>query len=131
MKILAPISVGELIDKLTILSCKLEFITDPKKRQHCLDEQQQLRAIWDQQFQSRDPVFVELEYRLWAVNRELWHIEEQKRDCERQQQWGQEFIELARSVYIKNDLRAAIKREINDRAGSDIVEEKSYAPYRT
>ena len=129
MKILAPISVGELIDKITILDCKLEFIQDPEKRANCAHEQQQLRDIWHSHFQSQDPVFIELEHQLLKINRELWHIEEAKRQCEREQHWGEEFVELARSVYIKNDLRARIKREINDRAGSDIREEKSYATY--
>jgi hypothetical protein len=66
---------------------------------------------------------------LQAVNAALWDVEEGKRDCERRQDFGPTFIALARRVYVENDRRAAIKRRINEAAGSDLVEEKSYRPY--
>ena len=104
-EILTPISPGELLDKLTILTIKLENII-PKS-----DEITALNAS------------------LLAVNKELWDIEDDIRDCERAGDFGDEFIRLARAVYVTNDKRADLKKQINLALGSEIVEEKSYADY--
>lgn len=126
MPILAPISAGELVDKITILEVKAERI-DPAKRPNVLKELELLRAIAARELPSDD--VRTLADQLRAVNAALWDIEEGKRDCERRGDFGLEFVELARAVYIENDRRAAIKRAINETVGSDIVEEKSYRPY--
>ena len=123
MIIHAPISVGELIDKITILELKLEFFTDPKKLENVKLELDHLLNILNE---LTIPDIVPERETLKLVNRRLWHIENFKRECEKNQTFGEEFIETARQVYLKNDLRAEIKRRINDIVGSTIVEEKSY-----
>jgi hypothetical protein len=128
MSIMAPISAGELVDKITILRVKAARIGDAAKEANVRKELSLLEAIAADAL----PASAEIE-RLTAelaeVNGALWDIEDGKRDCERRQDFGPKFVELARSVYIENDRRAAIKRAINDAAGSDIVEEKSYKAY--
>jgi len=126
--ILVPISPGELIDKITILQIKSERITDPAKVANVRTELALLEATW------RDSPFATSDIdKQWAslrrVNEKLWDIEDRLREKERARSFDQEFIELARSVYFTNDERAAIKREINTKLGSTIVEEKSYAKY--
>jgi hypothetical protein len=124
MIIQAPISVGELLDKLTILTIKLEKIVEPEKLKNVLHEHKILKEISD-----KLDVKLGLEnlYKeLLFVNRELWVIEESKRQHEKNKLFDSDFIELARSVYRYNDYRAKIKKEINILMGSDIVEEKSY-----
>jgi hypothetical protein len=128
MSIMAPISAGELVDKITILRVKAERIGDPAKEANVRKELAMLEAIAAQAL----PASAEIERltgELAAVNAALWDIEDGKRDCERRQDFGDRFVQLARSVYVENDRRAAIKRAINEAAGSDIVEEKSYKPY--
>ena len=124
MSILIPVSAGELVDKITILRVKAARI-DPAKRPNVVKELALLEAVAAQAL----PDLAELVAELEAVNGQLWDIEEGKRDCERRGEFGPEFIDLARSVYVENDRRAAIKRKINEAAGSDLVEEKSYRPY--
>ena len=128
MSIMAPISAGELVDKITILRNKADRIGDPAKEANVRKELAMLEAIADEVL----PKTLEIE-RLTAelseVNIALWDIEDGKRDCERRGDFGDRFVQLARSVYVENDRRAAIKRAINEAAGSDIVEEKSYKPY--
>ncbi len=124
MSILIPVSAGELVDKITILRVKAARI-DPAKRPNVVKELALLEAVAAQSLPDLAELIAELE----MVNGQLWDIEEGKRDCERRQVFGQEFIELARSVYVENDRRAAIKRRINEAVGSDLVEEKSYRPY--
>jgi hypothetical protein len=129
MSLLIPVSAGELIDKITILRVKAERIGDPAKEANVRKELALLEDVCVQTIGSvagLDPLTAEL----FAVNAALWNIEDGKRDCERRQDFGPAFIALARSVYIENDRRAAIKRRINDLTGSDIVEEKSYRPYQ-
>lgn len=126
MALLAPISAGELIDKITILRIKAERI-DADKRANVRHELDLLEALAAEALAGVDLAALTAE--LTAVNAALWDIEDGKRDCERRGAFGAEFVALARAVYIENDRRAAIKRRINDAAGSDIVEEKSYAPY--
>jgi len=123
MIILAPISLGELIDKITILELKLEFLTDPKKLENVNTELTHLNTILNT---LTIPDIIPERETLKLVNRRLWHIENFKRECEKNQTFGEEFIESARQVYLKNDLRAEIKRKINTMVGSTIVEEKSY-----
>lgn len=123
MIILAPISVGELIDKITILELKLEFLTDPKKLENVSNELAHLNNILNS---ITIPDIVPERETLKLVNRRLWHIENLKRECEKNQTFGEEFIEAAKQVYLKNDLRAELKRRINQISGSTIIEEKSY-----
>lgn len=128
MVILAPVSAGELIDKITILRIKAERIGDEAKLANVRRELTELEAICA----GHIPESAELERltaELTAVNAELWDIEDGKRDCERRRDFGEGFVALARAVYLKNDRRAAIKREINRATGSELVEEKSYRPY--
>ena len=121
---MAPISVGELIDKITILTIKIARMTDPIKIENVTKELIQLRAIADQ---LSAPVELHVYYKqLLMVNQDLWDIEDSKRKHEKEQQFDDEFIQLARQVYLKNDYRAELKKKINLLMGSTIVEEKSY-----
>ena len=124
MIIQAPISVGELIDKITILRIKAMLIKDPAKLKNIDNEMYQLETILAEL--KLDVDLSDLEAQLEAVNLELWHIENYKRACEKDQNFGEGFINAARQVYLKNDLRASIKKQINVLVGSTIVEEKSY-----
>lgn len=128
MAILAPISVGELIDKITILRIKATRIGDPEKGSKVRFELDQLEAILAKHV-APSAEMERLTAALTAVNAELWDIEDGKRDCERRQDFGAAFLTLARAVYQKNDHRAAIKRKINLTTGSEVVEVKSYTPY--
>jgi hypothetical protein len=123
MIIHAPISVGELIDKITILELKLEFLTDTNKLANVNTELSHLNKTLNE---LTIPDIVFKRDALKVVNRNLWHIENFKRECEKNQTFGEEFVQLARQVYLKNDLRAEIKRKINEMVGSTIIEEKSY-----
>jgi len=128
MSIMAPISAGELVDKITILRVKAARIGDPAKEANVRKELAMLEAIAADALPASADID-RLTGELAEVNAALWDIEDGKRDCERRQDFGDRFVQLARSVYIENDRRAAIKRAINEAAGSDIVEEKSYKPY--
>jgi hypothetical protein len=128
MSILAPISAGELIDKITILRVKAERIGDPAKEANVRKELALLEATAAEHLPVSDEL-VRLTAELTAVNAALWDIEDGKRDCERRQDFGPDFVALARRVYMDNDRRAAVKRAINAAVGSEIVEEKSYKPY--
>ena len=125
--ILVPVSPGELLDKITILRIKVERTTDASKRANVRHELTALEDVWDRVGVAGLDADVEA---LAAVNARLWDIEDQIRDKERQQVFDAEFIALARSVYMENDARAAIKKRINTALGSRIVEEKSYSDYR-
>jgi hypothetical protein len=122
------IAPGELVDKITILQIKTERITDPDKLRNIRIELDVLEAARNQAMPSSAELD-RLSADLKAVNEELWVIEDDIRDCERNQDFGPKFIELARSVYRSNDRRAALKRAINELLGSKLVEEKSYAAY--
>jgi hypothetical protein len=123
-----PISPGELIDKITILEIKSVRITDPAKVTNVRHELALLQETWRASPYSTADIDVQ-----WAslrrINEKLWDVEDQLRDKERARTFDQEFIDLARAVYFTNDERAAVKREINTKLGSKIVEEKSYAAY--
>lgn len=124
MIIYAPISIGELLDKLTILTIKLERIKDAEKLSNILVEHKELKKLADN---IEPTVGLSVLYNsLLQVNNQLWDIEDSKRRHEKEQLFNEEFIKLARQVYIKNDIRAKIKKEINLLMGSTIVEEKSY-----
>ncbi len=122
-----PVSWGELIDKVTILEIKQARIAAPAARANVANELQQLMAIAAPVLAR--PGVAPLADALRAVNLTLWDIEDAIRGEEAAQRFDAEFIRLARAVYIENDERAAIKRQINDRLGSELVEEKSYAAF--
>ena len=124
-----PVSYGELIDKITILEIKSRRIGDAAKLANVRNELDLLNATWANDVASHTDIADE-RARLLAVNELLWDIEDKIRLKERAQAFDQEFIELARAVYFRNDERAAFKREINLKLGSQLVEEKSYQDYR-
>ena len=123
--ILAPLSLGELIDKITILQIKTQHLQGAAL-ENVIQELDALESTL-----SNLPLYIEvsLVQQLKEVNQDLWKIEDDIRDQERQQAFGETFIQLARSVYKQNDRRAAIKREINLAYGSALTEEKSYKKY--
>lgn len=128
-EISVPISPGELIDKLTILEIKSERMSDAKKLANVKLELKLLSETWIASDYAKIDIQTEW-LELKRINGELWDIEDDIRDEERNQRFGEQFIKLARAVYFINDDRAAIKRQINDKLGSKIVEEKSYASYK-
>ena len=119
-----PVSYGELYDKITILQIKREMFEDPAKLANVQRELEYLTEV-AQEVPHHDDTAACID-ELRAINSELWDIEEGKRAHERRQDFGESFIRLARDVYIKNDRRAALKRQINQLTGSAIVEEKSH-----
>ncbi len=119
------ISAGELIDKMTILEIKAEHFRDSEKLAHVRQELELLRTVWRQSIEP-SPQLEEVTSQLASINRELWRIEDAVRLCEREQDFGPRFVELARSVYRNNDRRCDLKRRINELTGSQLVEEKSY-----
>ena len=129
-EIRVPISPGELLDKITILRIKAQRIRDPQKLAHVRSELQALEETWDGSDYAKADTDSEVDA-LLKVNERLWVIEDDIRDKERAKAFDAEFIRLARAVYFENDERAAIKRRINLKLGSKIVEEKSYAEYKT
>jgi hypothetical protein len=124
-----PVSAGELIDKITILEIKSERIRDPAKLANVRAELDALATAWSAHAMAQIDIAGERQ-RLKAVNEALWEIEDRIRLKEKAQAFDAEFVDLARSVYFRNDERAAVKREINQRLGSVLVEEKSYQDYR-
>jgi hypothetical protein len=124
-----PVSPGELLDKITILRIKAQRMRDAQKLHHVRLELQALEQIWAAAACARPDIGEDIDA-LLEVNERLWVIEDDIRDQERAQRFDARFIELARAVYFENDERAAIKRRINAKLGSRIVEEKSYAPYK-
>jgi hypothetical protein len=128
MALYVEVSAGELLDKLTILEIKAARIQDPAKLANVHKELKSLRAAWSSAPCSRIDVSTPIAA-LKSVNEALWDIEDEIRRKEARQEFDREFIELARSVYHRNDERAAIKRELNRLLDSDLVEEKSYTDY--
>jgi len=122
------VAPGELIDKITILEIKLERIKDADKLTNVKIEHDTLIAGRDASLPASKELD-QLTENLKSINEELWVIEDDIRDCERDQDFGETFIKLARAVYVTNDKRAAFKRDINELLGSHLVEEKSYAAY--
>ena len=127
-QLLIEISAGELIDKLTILEIKMSRIAEQEKIMNVQTEYESLKNIWSTQIQSSDQIEF-LTSKLKLINEKLWQIEDDIRQCERERNFGQKFIKLARNVYKYNDERASLKRQINKSLGSRLVEEKSYSPY--
>ena len=129
MKILAEISVGELFDKITILNIKKKKIEDQQKLKNILKE---LNTLNEQVTKIDIPdklLLDEQVKKLQYINQELWDIENFKRECEANKDFGENFIKLSRDVHFKNDIRAEIKKEINLLSNSIIVEEKEYSKY--
>ena len=125
--VVAPISVGELIDKITILRIKLDKIRDGAAHENVkreFDQLMHIRARLELAADLTDP-----EEQLFETNLRLWKVEDDLRDLERLGDFGSRFVELARSVYTLNDRRSALKRRINAVTSSSIVEEKSYISY--
>ena len=127
MIVYAPVSVGELVDKITILQIKLAHARTSEQAQHVATELAELNQVL---IRLDLPVDISKETaQLYAVNQELWDIEDAKRQHEKRQVFDSVFVELARSVYIKNDLRAQIKYSINSATHSHIVEQKIHKDY--
>ena len=125
---LIPISWGELFDKITILQIKSEKILSPDSLKNVDKELKELRLIFDKAF-AENLLALEFTEKLRQINFELWNIEDQIREKERKKAFDNEFIQLARSVYMKNDQRSVIKGKINKAFGSDLVEQKLYSGY--
>src|ERR1700685_1163877 len=125
-----PISPGEMLDKITILRIKSARMTDPQKLANVRLELDALEDTWSASAYGKADIEAEVTA-LFKVNERLWVIEDDIRDKERAQAFDAEFIRLARAVYFENDERAAIKRRINVKLDSTIVEEKSYAEYKS
>lgn len=129
-QISVPISYGELIDKITILEIKSERMRDAAKLANVRTELDLLVETWTANPASSRDIAVERDA-LKRVNEALWDIEDEIRLKEKAKAFDAGFIELARSVYIRNDERARVKRAINEKLGSTLVEEKSYQDYRS
>ena len=123
--ILTPVSIGELIDKITILEIKAERISDAGKKANVRKELDGLWPLWQQQLASQ-PGRDALKDQLKAINVRMWDIQDQLRDKEAAQVFDDAFIQLARGVYGTNGERVKVKNEINRVAGSQLVEEKQY-----
>ena len=121
------VSIGEIVDKYTILMIKSSKIQDPVKLENINKELTYLVDV----LKKEDPLMTDypLTKALFEINKELWKVEDDLRDLERVKDFDKEFVILARNVYKLNDERARIKKEINMKFGSDFVEEKSYQPY--
>ena len=120
MALLVPVSLGELIDKITILEIKTEKITKLEALRNIEKELEALRRV------SRPDIEHHLVKELKRVNEDIWNFEDEIRMCERDQDFGEMFVGVTRSVHLLNEKRADIKRNINNRYNSDIKEEKSY-----
>ena len=123
------VSNGELLDKLTILELKLSNISDVKKLTNIQKEHDELNPLAGQLFDSYGEELKNLYKQLSEINSELWTIEDDIRECERNKDFGSDFVSLARAVYFTNDKRSEIKKSINLITGSGFVEEKSYEDY--
>ena len=127
-KILSEISAGELLDKISILEIKLEKIKDKNSLEEINKEYESLKETKNSNIKLTKNL-EKLIIQLKEINLKLWDIEDKKRICEKNKDFGQTFIDLARSVYLNNDKRANIKSEINKILGSNIREVKKYANY--
>ncbi|MET3010017.1 DUF6165 family protein [Stenotrophomonas koreensis] len=123
--ILTPVSIGELIDKITILEIKAERIDDVGKLANVRTELEGLQPLLAAQVQ-RAPQLHELKQQLKAINLRMWEIQDALRECEAAQTFDDAFIQLARGVYQTNGQRVTVKNHINQLAGSTLVEEKQY-----
>lgn len=121
-----PVSVGEVVDKITILDIKLDKMADPAQRANVARERAALQTAWDDSGLAWPAAEAAA---LARVNRSLWDTEDALRRLEAAQDFGARFVALARAVYVTNDERARLKRHINALLGSDLVEEKAYVDY--
>jgi Family of unknown function (DUF6165) len=128
-EITVPISPGELLDKITILRIKSARMSDASKLANVRSELRALEDTWRGSPYAKSGIEADVNA-LLEVNERLWVIEDDIREKERAKAFDADFIRLARAVYFENDERAAIKRRINTKLGSSIVEEKSYAEYK-
>ena len=126
---LVEVSNGELLDKISILELKLLKIEEEEKLVNVRKEYETLNPLVQELFENNDSDLENHYMELAKINGELWDIEDQIRDCEREKRFDKEFIELARSVYFTNDRRSEVKKIINVLTGSGLVEEKSYKDY--
>ena len=129
MKILAEISVGELFDKITILNIKLKKINDPEKLENIKTELEVLIEQSNKIILDNKEALNKNVQKLQEINEKLWDIENIKRECEANKDFGESFIKISRDVHFKNDIRASIKKEINLLSDSKITEEKEYSKY--
>ena len=129
MAITVEVSVGELLDKITILAIKTERMTDPAKLANVRRELETLQGTWAASAYSKHDLGRHIA-ELKRINEALWEIEDGIRAKEAASEFDDAFIALARSVYLRNDERARVKKEINMQVGSALVEEKSYTDYR-
>ena len=127
-KIIVEVSVGELLDKISILEIKKEKIKDPEKLKFISNEHSILKDQLEKNVKSDDKLN-KLFQELKDINAKLWVIEDDKRDCEKNKDFGDKFIKLSRDVHFLNDDRAKIKLEMNDHTGSSIKEIKEYTSY--
>jgi hypothetical protein len=127
-RILIPVSIGELIDKLTVLEIKADRIKDPAKLANVTRELELLRKTWSESPLSEHDVSG-LRAELKQVNEALWEIEDFIRVKESEQSFDEQFVEFARAVYVNNDRRAGLKRALNELTGSSLIEEKDYPVY--
>ena len=123
-----PVSPGEVLDKITILEIKSERISDPEKVANVRAELALLQETWAENIRDTE-VIQDLHAKLKEINEALWEIEDDIRDKERAKEFDERFIELARAVYVTNDRRSEVKKELNLHLGSEIIEEKSYQDY--
>ena len=127
-KIIVEVSIGELLDKISILEIKQEKIKDPEKLKFIKNEHSILKKQWENNVKS-DVKLNELFKKLKEINEKLWIIEDNKRLCEKDKDFGENFIKLSRDIHFLNDDRAKIKLEINNHTGSIIKEIKEYTSY--
>ena len=127
-KIIVEVSIGELFDKISILEIKKEKIKDPEKLKYITDEHSVLKSQLDKNIKSNEKI-EKLFQSLKDINSKLWIIEDDKRKCEKDSNFGEEFIRLSRDIHFLNDTRAKIKLDINNHTGSKIKEIKEYTNY--
>ena len=127
-KIIVEVSVGELLDKISILEIKKDKIKDSEKLKFILNEHSILKDQFDKNVKS-DEILDKLFQDLKEINAKLWIIEDDKRDCEKNKDFGEKFVKLSRDVHFLNDDRAKIKLEMNNHTGSSIKEIKEYTSY--
>ena len=123
-----PVSYGEILDKITILEIKAVNIKDSEKQNNVKHELQILQKTWNNNVTDTIQI-ADLKQQLKKVNQDLWDIEDNIRIKESKKQFDDEFIQIARSVYVENDKRAAVKKQVNIVLGSELIEEKSYQDY--
>ena len=126
MIVQVPVSIGEMLDKMSILRIKLKNFKDEQRKQNVRRELEELNAVADRKQLRHAGMEAELD----EINGRLWAIEDDLRVLETRKDFGDEFIRLARAVYYTNDERAAVKRRLNEHFGSTLVEEKEYIDYK-